>query len=195
MRRSRRLAVRWIEHPSFGWGRVRRLTVVRPRPRKLRIPWVVHLSSFSRVILPLAATIALAAPEGSGASKTGTCAANYKGPTWRCLIGRGSASGDYAVASAVGRTTRPDVVYVELRTPEKQDDIYVAWATTCTRGYGAGSKSGHFTTGTYRMPHESGYLAVHSVRFPMAHPSSCIVSATAQLSGSGRLVVWLVAFH
>jgi hypothetical protein len=54
----------------------------------------------------------------------------------------------------------------------------------CSRGCGAGTKEGEFSGTTSLVKH---------MTMPYANPSSCTVSASAQLEGGGHLVVNLLA--
>ena len=91
------------------------------------------------------------------------------------VIGSGSASGDYAVTIASGNASAPHALYVNVTSSPPQS-VLVSWSLVCSRGLSAGSKSGQFRA---RTP------LTRSMKFPMTNVSSCIVSADAQLSGSG----------
>jgi hypothetical protein len=99
------------------------------------------------------------------------------------VIGRSSASGDYAVTIASGTTKRPLAIKMRVLARPNQH-VSVNWTLVCTKGFGAGSKSGSFSSGT---------PVTRAVRFPMRHPASCTVSAGAQLKRSGRVTVILIA--
>jgi hypothetical protein len=142
-----------------------------------------------------AAVVAALAASDTAAAWGHGCPSWWNGGWSRCTIALGSASGDYAVASAAGTANRPSQIDLRLQTTTPQKGIYATWLAVCSRGYGAGSRSGHVTTGTYKIPGEAGYIATFRVRMPMRRPDSCIVSADAQLNGSGRLTVRLVAFQ
>jgi hypothetical protein len=68
-----------------------------------------------------------------------------------------------------------------------------SWTVVCSRGYGAGSKSGNFSQQTF--PVNGVNLVTYGIKLPMAHPDSCTVSASAQLDRSGRINVQLFAFR
>jgi hypothetical protein len=94
-------------------------------------------------------------------------------------VGVESARGDYAVATASGTAHKPRAIYVWVRTrPAQRFDAH--WSVTCSRGFGAGSKSGSF----------SGFgRRAKRIRLPMRRADTCYVAATGQLEESGRIVV------
>jgi len=57
------------------------------------------------------------------------------------------------------------------------------WVVICSKGFGAGSKSGKFA---YRTP------ITQRLRMPMVRPDDCTVSGGAQLQRSGRVTVLLL---
>jgi len=61
-----------------------------------------------------------------------------------------------------------------------------AWTAVCSKGLGAGSKSGQVGG---RTP------VSRRIKLPYTHPDSCTVSADAQLARSGRLHVWITAYE
>jgi len=98
------------------------------------------------------------------------------------VIGQQTASGDSATALASGTAKHPRALYVRVRATPSQR-VSVSWSMTCSKGLGAGSRSGDFTAYTpvtRRMP------------FPTRKPDSCSVSATAQLDDSGTIKVALL---
>ena len=95
------------------------------------------------------------------------------------VIGSGSGAGDYAVTAASGTANHPHVIYVRV-TASPAQSVLVSWDLVCSKGFSAGSKSGQFNARTPVM---------RALKMPMNGVSSCIVSADAQLSGSGRLTV------
>jgi hypothetical protein len=99
------------------------------------------------------------------------------------VIARETASGDYAIAIAAGSATRPHVVEVKI-TASPNQRVSGAYTIVCSKGFGAGSKSGQFAG---RTP------MVRKMRFPMRNPDDCTASASGQLDGSGRIVVTLIA--
>src|SRR4051794_39586430 len=109
------------------------------------------------------------------------------------VIGSKSSSGDFAVVVASGHARHPHAMYVRVSTKPSQHATG-SWTVVCSKGTGAGSKSGDFAgSGSFRR----------KVRFPngaesllgqgMRHPSDCTVSAAAQLDDSGKVRVTLTA--
>lgn len=99
------------------------------------------------------------------------------------VIDRARARGDYAVAQASGSINHPKRIWVKVKSrPRQRTDG--AWSMTCTKNSGAGSRSGrHSGTTPYRQ----------RLRMTYPQPDSCSVAANAQLSGSGRIIVILLA--
>lgn len=96
-------------------------------------------------------------------------------------IGSASASGDFATTIASGTAKRPIAIYVAVfATPRQKVDVN--WTLVCSKGLGAGSKSGHFTTTS---------SAKRKLRLPTAHPDECQVSAGGSLDRGGHIVVRL----
>jgi hypothetical protein len=96
-------------------------------------------------------------------------------------IGRGSARGDYAVASAGATANDPSRLYMKV-TARPRQRITASWSMTCGKGFGAGSKSGDFAG---RTPE------VRRMRMPMRNPDTCYIGSSAQLNDSGRIVIRL----
>lgn len=96
-------------------------------------------------------------------------------------IGSKSASGDFATALASGTATNPNGIYVAVFAKPRQR-VDVNWTMVCTRGTGAGSKSGDYKTTS---------SAKHKLRMPTAHPDSCTVSAGGSLARGGKITVKL----
>jgi hypothetical protein len=113
----------------------------------------------------------------------------------RCSIGHASAAGDYATATAGGTVKRPVSLSAVVKTRRHQA-VDVSWSMTCGRGFGAGSKSGSFKRSTTSIAWGwSGYLAMKQLRMPMTSPDDCTAAATAQIGGSDRLNVWIIATY
>jgi hypothetical protein len=90
-----------------------------------------------------------------------------------------TASGEYAVTVAAGEVEHPLAIYARIKSRPHQK-VSGAWSVVCTRGFGAGTKSGHF----------SGYTNLTvKLRMSYANPSSCIASVDAQLADGGFLKV------
>jgi hypothetical protein len=91
------------------------------------------------------------------------------------------AHGQFATCVAAGNANHPHNIYVHVRSYPRQG-AYVAWTMVCVKGSGAGSTSGHFSTGT---------PINRRLRKPYYRPDSCTVSADAQLKHGGHLHLWL----
>lgn len=100
-------------------------------------------------------------------------------------IGRASASGDYAIALASGHVNHPRRMYVKV-TSSPHQSVSVSWTMVCSRGFGAGSKSGQFTRRT---------TVRRKLKMPYRRPDDCTVSASAQLDNGGHVKVILQAYR
>src|SRR4051812_22092623 len=98
-------------------------------------------------------------------------------------VGQGTAHGDFAVAVASANVNHPHALYVRVKSRPHQR-ASGAYTVVCSRGFGAGSKSANFhgRTTFYRR-----------MRMPYHRPSSCSVSADAQLSHGGFIKVQIYA--
>ena len=110
------------------------------------------------------------------ASVAGTGYATHGG--WH-TVGRASAAGDYAIAIASANVRRPVAVAVRVLSRPRQR-VSGNWTIVCSKGFGAGSKSGRFSG---RTP------LTRLMRLPMRRPSDCTAAASAQLDRSGSLKV------
>lgn len=98
-------------------------------------------------------------------------------------IGTRAARGDYATAIAQGEASRPSWLKVTITTSPRQaaDGNYTV---ICTKGYGAGSKSGNIR----------GYgKFTRTLTMPMRGSDNCTISALGSLSGGGSIRVTLTA--
>lgn len=100
------------------------------------------------------------------------------------VVAKKTASGDYAVALTSATVKRPSRIRVRVTSSPRQR-ASVNWTILCSRGLSASTKSGAANVST---------PATRTIRHPMLKSADdCIVSATAQLDGSGRLTVALLA--
>jgi hypothetical protein len=116
------------------------------------------------VVVPLVATAALGGVRGK-------------------KIAQETANGEYAIAAAAGDADQPRALFLRVKSRPKQT-VSGSWLIVCSRGSGAGSKSGDF---------EGKTTLVRKLRMPYKKPSSCTVSASAQLDEGGFLKVQLYA--
>ncbi|MFL5738014.1 MAG: hypothetical protein ACJ76P_11850 [Actinomycetota bacterium] len=94
------------------------------------------------------------------------------------VVDRKSGRGDYAVATAGGNVRHPKRLWVKV-TSRPHERVYVSWTDTCGKGFGAGSKSGHFRATT---------AVKRRIKMPYHRPDSCSVAATGQLQNKGRKI-------
>ena len=99
------------------------------------------------------------------------------------IIGRAKASGDFAVAVASGSARRPRVLRVRV-TARPRQRVSGSYTVVCSKGSGAGSKSGDFSGRTTLR---------RKLRMPMPRPDSCSVGASAQLEEGCRITLVLIA--
>ena len=97
-------------------------------------------------------------------------------------IGTARASGDFAIALASGHTSHPHTIKVRV-TSSPHQRVSVSWTMVCSKGFGAGSKSGDFAART---------TVTRTLRMPYRHPDDCTVSASAQLARGGHVKVTLL---
>lgn len=126
-------------------------------------------------------TIAVLCIAVSGLVVTGVALASLPGKKFA----QETASGDYAIAVASGNVDDPAAIYVRVKSRPSQS-LSGAWTVVCSKGTGAGSKSGEI--------HGTAPLT-RTLRLPMGNPDSCTASANAQLSDGGFVKVQLSATH
>lgn len=149
------------------------------------------------IFLTIVAVCAIFFAQVASASKG--CPANAKsGSLNACIIGKGTAAGDYATTVATGSLSAPSSasIVVYTSTPQLVD---IAWTTVCARGFGAGSKSGQRPIHTFAdagpLDNIHGAWTIVGVKFAMARSDSCTISASVQLSASGTLRVFILGLH
>jgi hypothetical protein len=92
------------------------------------------------------------------------------------------ASGDYATCVTGGTIHAPVGTITVHTSASPNQEMFVAWDVVCSEGLSAGSRSGSYTA----------KAGSRNIAHPYSHPSSCIVSADAQLRQGGHsLHVWL----
>jgi hypothetical protein len=100
---------------------------------------------------------------------------------WKVVASK-RASGDFAIALAAGNASHPLVIAVRVFAVPNQS-VSGNWTMVCSKGLGAGSKSGRFVG---RTP------LLRLTRMPMSRPNNCTASAGAQLSKSGTVRVQIL---
>jgi hypothetical protein len=98
-------------------------------------------------------------------------------------IGTETASGDFATAVTSGSVDHPSVIRVKITATPRQV-VDGNWDVVCSRGTGAGTKSGTF---------RGRSTLVRRMRLPMSHPDSCTAGAAASLSHGGKLRVTILS--
>lgn len=124
-----------------------------------------------RRLLSIGAAVGVAA--GAGLSGIGIAQSSYK------RIAQKSAQGDFAIALASGNATRPRGIYVRVIATPRQL-VSVTWNMVCSKGTGAGSKDGEYTTRSTKL---------RKLRMPTARPDSCTVAASGSLERGGKIKV------
>ena len=94
------------------------------------------------------------------------------------------AQGDYAICDASGTTWHPLSVVLHVTSSPGQH-VSGYWDMTCSKGYGSGGRSGHFS-GTTPLK--------KTLKLNYRRPDSCIVSADAQLGTGGSVRIRLVSW-
>lgn len=125
--------------------------------------------------------MALAVPASASQAYGGHATAPARSTTKR--VGTCTAKGDYATCVASGNVNKPTAIYAHVLASPNQH-VSGSWSMVCSKGSGAGSKSGSI----------SGTTPVrHQLTMPYVDPSSCSVAADAQLSRSGSITVYITA--
>jgi hypothetical protein len=98
-------------------------------------------------------------------------------------IGQCRSSGDFAICVASGSVDDPARLWVKVIARPSQR-VNGSWSVVCSRGTGAGSRSGDYAGVTpLKKP----------VRMNFADPDQCSLSSAAQLSDGGFVRVVLLA--
>jgi hypothetical protein len=97
-------------------------------------------------------------------------------------IAQKSASGDFAIAIAAGTAKHPRGIAAKaIATPRQRVDIN--WTMVCSRGMGAGSKDGSYSTSSPTL---------RTLKMPTSHPDSCTVSVGGSLARGGKIKVQIL---
>ena len=120
----------------------------------------------------------VAAAAVTGLLTAGTIAASIDPASASTTFASCSAQGDFAVCDASGTAPDPLTLTVTV-TASPDQQVFVAWDTTCSQGLSAGGESGSFTAQT---------PVSRTISHPYHQPDSCIVSADAQLQAGGNSV-------
>ncbi|HET7018245.1 MAG TPA: hypothetical protein VFI65_30285 [Streptosporangiaceae bacterium] len=95
------------------------------------------------------------------------------------------AQGDFATCITSGNTLRPVMITVHVSATPRQG-VAVDWNLVCSKGTGAGGKSGKF--------HGRAPIS-RVIRHPYVHPDNCTVAAGGNVNRSGHIHVWITATH
>lgn len=103
----------------------------------------------------------------------------------RKWVGSCHAQGEYAICVASGTANHPRGLWVHV-TSRPHQHVSGAWSTTCSKGLGAGGKSGRISG---RTPF------VRRLKMAYRRPDMCIVAADAQLSRAGNSIrIWITTY-
>ncbi len=99
-------------------------------------------------------------------------------------IAAASARGEEPIATAAGEILRPKVVRVHVDSSTFRQRVWVGWSMTCKRRRGGDSRT---TSDTFkgRTP------LTRRLTLPYRRAQKCIVAATVELQGNGRVRVRL----
>jgi len=120
----------------------------------------------------------LVAPDDGGERQEQPSA---EAPAKQVRIDSGSASGDFAIASADGTIDDPSEVRMRVRATPPQE-VQATWTMTCAQGTGAGSSDDQFNATT---------PVSRRLKLPSKDPNDCTVAANAQLAEGGKVTVTL----
>jgi hypothetical protein len=129
--------------------------------------------TIKRAGLVLAGVVALAGT-ASSASATAAPKVHYAGSC--------TARGQFATCVASGNAVRPATIYVHVRSSHRGQRVSVTWSDVCSKGFGAGERSGSYSART---------VSTRKIKHPYRHPDSCSVAAEGQLNGASFIKVWI----
>lgn len=102
------------------------------------------------------------------------------------LLADRTAYGDFATATASANDSRPGLIAVRISSgPDQRVDIY--WTVTCSHGYSARSRSGHFVA--YDREDTVLNLPFDST---VDGPDECVIAAAGSLTDGGWVEVQIV---
>lgn len=126
-----------------------------------------------RAGLVLAGVVA-AASIASSASAAPTAKVHHAGAC--------TARGQYATCVASGTAYHPVTIEVHVRSSHRGQHVSVTWSDVCTKGDGAGSRSGSYNAKT---------VSNRKISHPYKRPDNCSIAAEGQLNGSSFIKVWI----
>ncbi|HEY1617251.1 MAG TPA: hypothetical protein VGG25_06510 [Streptosporangiaceae bacterium] len=127
-----------------------------------------------RRLAALAAASATALLMLTGTSSAATAKVHHAGSC--------HARGEYATCVASGTAYDPTTIHVHVKSSHRGQHVYVAWSVVCTKGTGAGTRSGHYHATT---------ISNRKISHPYRRPDNCTVAASAQLNGGSYIRIWI----
>jgi hypothetical protein len=98
------------------------------------------------------------------------------------VIGSSTAKGSFPATLAHATVDNPAAIKLKV-TPTPAQKTAMSWNLACRRGTSAGN-----THGRYNLTAAS----TRTLKLPMTHSDSCVVSASAQMSKSGTIKVEII---
>jgi hypothetical protein len=98
------------------------------------------------------------------------------------VIGSSTAKGSFPATLAHATVDKPAAIKLKV-TPTPAQETAMSWNLACRKGTSAGNRHGR-----YRLTTPS----TKTLKLPMAHSDSCVVSASAQMSKSGTIKVEII---
>jgi hypothetical protein len=132
----------------------------------------------------LAATLSACNSDNSKDSSGGNGGAKSESSSSReaKVIGSSTAKGSFPATLAHATVDNPAAIKLKV-TPTPAQKTAMSWNLACRRGTSAGN-----THGRYNLTAAS----TRTLKLPMTHSDSCVVSASAQMSKSGTIKVEII---
>lgn len=110
---------------------------------------------------------------GGGAKSAGSPSRELK------VVGSSTAKGKFPATLAHATVDKPAQIKVKV-TPDPAQRTAMSWNVACRRGTSAGNRHGRYNVTA---------TSTKTLKAPLANSDSCVVSASAQMSGSGTVKV------
>jgi hypothetical protein len=160
----------------------RRVTAMLP-PMKTALtkPFIVA------TIVALAATLAACSSSKSDSSTNssgggGGAKSESSSSHEAKVIGSSTAKGSFPATLAHATVDKPGAIQLTV-TPTPAQKTAMSWNVACRRGTSAGNKHGRYNVTA---------ASTKTLKLPLAHSDSCVVSASAQMSKSGTIKVEII---
>jgi hypothetical protein len=98
------------------------------------------------------------------------------------VIGSSTAKGSFPATLAHATVDKPGAIQLKV-TPTPAQKTAMSWNLACRRGTSAGNRHGR-----YNLTASS----TKTLKLPLAHSDSCVVSASAQMTKSGTIKVEII---